>query len=80
MLEAGAMPALVELRVQPNAAGAVVGVSGPVEVWSGDICAVVAMPGKDGDSHAEPIFFAAHGRPEVVARVPVPQLLAGQFI
>eukprot|EP00969_Alexandrium_andersonii_P106299 4689883-Alexandrium_andersonii.AAC.1 len=34
MLEVEAWPALVELRVQPNGAGAVVGVSGPMETWS----------------------------------------------
>eukprot|EP00969_Alexandrium_andersonii_P108747 4797821-Alexandrium_andersonii.AAC.1 len=38
------------------------------------------MPGTDGDSHAEPVFFAANGRAEVVARVPAPAPLAGQSI
>eukprot|EP00969_Alexandrium_andersonii_P227893 10064713-Alexandrium_andersonii.AAC.1 len=38
------------------------------------------MPGKDGDSHTEPIFFATNGRAELVARLPVPQPPAGQFI
>eukprot|EP00969_Alexandrium_andersonii_P313310 13842724-Alexandrium_andersonii.AAC.1 len=38
------------------------------------------MPGEDGDSHTEPIFFATNGRVEVVARLPVPQPLTGQFI
>eukprot|EP00969_Alexandrium_andersonii_P363873 15462876-Alexandrium_andersonii.AAC.1 len=71
MLEIEALPALV----QP-----VVGVSGPMEAWSGDICAVVAVPGKDGDSRAEPIFFATNGRVEVVARLQVPQQMAGQFV
>eukprot|EP00969_Alexandrium_andersonii_P138782 6137113-Alexandrium_andersonii.AAC.1 len=80
MLEVEALPALVELRVQPNGAGAVVGVSGPMETLSGGICAVVTMPGKDGDSHTEPIFFATNGKVEVVARLPVQQQLAGQFI
>eukprot|EP00969_Alexandrium_andersonii_P218882 9667598-Alexandrium_andersonii.AAC.1 len=51
-----------------------------METWSGDICRVVTMPGRDGDAHAEPIFFATNGRVEVVARLPIRQQLAGQFI
>eukprot|EP00969_Alexandrium_andersonii_P367878 15471652-Alexandrium_andersonii.AAC.1 len=40
LLEVDAWPALVELRVQANGAGALIGLSGPVEAWSGDVCAV----------------------------------------
>eukprot|EP00969_Alexandrium_andersonii_P057581 2537456-Alexandrium_andersonii.AAC.1 len=51
-----------------------------METWPGDICTVVTMPGRGGDPHTEPIFFATHGKVEAVARLPIQQRLAGQFI
>eukprot|EP00969_Alexandrium_andersonii_P029836 1302572-Alexandrium_andersonii.AAC.1 len=50
---AGSWPAVAEFSICPTGKGKFAASRAPVEGWSDELCAVIAM-----NEHAEPIFFA----------------------
>eukprot|EP00969_Alexandrium_andersonii_P129002 5700783-Alexandrium_andersonii.AAC.1 len=62
---AEAWPLLAEFEVGEQG-GRLVALHEPLEKWDGDVAAVVTCK-----EHTEPLFFAATGAAEVVARLPV---------